>query len=196
MSIHGLTCSVRAYIFAQVFIFFFLLLNNHHATYIIDYAVNTLQYAVPYMDIRLRSSCIFVCTIFCSQPHIHTFVSFPFQACYYLYLTSRRNVTIYIVLFRAKIGANTPLRHKCSSRYKLGVTPTSSALPRTLPSYLSQILNSTSYGLSLGVMLKCGALSLGVMFFWGRALSMLLYKLGVGLVGDKIGNHPNRPQEH
>ena len=105
-------------------------------------------------------------------------------------------MTIYIVLFRAKIGANTPLRHKCSSRYKLEVTPTSSALPRTLPSHLSQILNSTSYGLSLGVMLKCGALSLGVMFFWGRALSMLLYKLGVGLVGDKIGNHPNRPWEH
>jgi len=45
-------------------------------------------------------------------------------------------------------------------------------------------------------MLKCGALSLGVMFFWGRALPMLLYMLEVGLAGDKIGNQPNHPWKH
>jgi hypothetical protein len=51
-------------------------------------------------------------------------------------------------------------RYKCSLRYKLGETATSLALPHTLPSHLFQILNYTSYGLSHGVMLKCGAFPL------------------------------------
>ena len=65
--------------------------------------------------------------------------------------------------------------------YKLGETSTSSALPHTLPSHLSQILNSTSYGLSLGVMLKCGVLLPWNVVVFGGALPHLLWQVGGGL---------------
>ena len=70
--------------------------------------------------------------------------------------------------------AGNPVEAHAFVEVQGGETPTSPSLPRILPSHLSQIHNTTSYDLSLGVMLKCGTLCLDVLLLKCGSLALSL----------------------